>query len=117
MNDSIFAIVQNGTVSTHPGQVDGFLSKMWNGIGGWQIAITVLATLMAYDQCMSLACARLQPLTANTVQYLYKKGSIAGPRFKIPFIGPFLQGINPKFEAYEAQWASGKISCVSIFHK
>jgi sterol 22-desaturase len=49
--------------------------------------------------------------------YLKRKGSIAGPRFKIPLIGPFLQAIDPKFEAYLQQWASGPLSCVSVFHK
>jgi C-22 sterol desaturase len=49
--------------------------------------------------------------------YIKNKGSIAGPLFKLPFMGPFLQSLNPKFEAYQAQWASGKLSCVSVFHK
>lgn len=49
--------------------------------------------------------------------YLKRKGSIAGPTFKIPLMGPFLQAIDPKFESYLAQWASGPLSCVSIFHK
>jgi len=37
--------------------------------------------------------------------------------FKIPFIGPFLESVNPKFEQYHAKWASGALSCVSVFHK
>lgn len=37
--------------------------------------------------------------------------------FKIPLMGPFLQAIYPKFDAYLAQWASGPLSCVSVFHK
>ncbi len=45
------------------------------------------------------------------------KGSIAGPSFKTPFIGPFLQSVNPKFEEYYAKWTSGPLSCVSVFHK
>lgn len=49
--------------------------------------------------------------------YLKRKGSIAGPTFKIPIIGPFIQAIHPKFDAYLAQWASGPLSCVSVFHK
>jgi C-22 sterol desaturase len=49
--------------------------------------------------------------------YIKNKGSIAGPMFKLPFMGPFLQALDPKFKAYEKQWASGKLSCVSIFHK
>ncbi|KAH8587134.1 cytochrome P450 [Bisporella sp. PMI_857] len=53
----------------------------------------------------------------SQAMYLRRKGSIAGPTFKIPFIGPFIRAIYPKFEAYEAQWASGALSCVSVFHK
>lgn len=36
---------------------------------------------------------------------------------KIPFMGPFIQALHPKFEGYLAQWASGPLSCVSVFHK
>ena len=35
----------------------------------------------------------------------------------MPFIGPFLQSVNPKMEEYKAKWASGDLSCVSVFHK
>ncbi|KAL2048968.1 hypothetical protein ABVK25_010821 [Lepraria finkii] len=67
----------------------------------WTIAFTILAVLVAYDQIM----------------YLLNKGSIVGPAFKEPFIGPFLQSVNPKFEEYYAKWKSGPLSCVSVFHK
>lgn len=36
---------------------------------------------------------------------------------KMPFIGPFLESMNPKFEEYVAKWCSGPLSCVSVFHK
>ncbi len=49
--------------------------------------------------------------------YIMKKGSIVGPTFKVPFIGPFLESMNPKFEEYYAKWLSGPLSCVSVFHK
>jgi sterol 22-desaturase len=49
--------------------------------------------------------------------YIHQKGSLAGPFFKMPFIGPFLESVNPKFEEYRAKWASGELSCVSVFHK
>lgn len=49
--------------------------------------------------------------------YIVRKGSIAGPPLKIPLTGPFIQALYPKFEGYLAQWASGPLSCVSIFHK
>jgi C-22 sterol desaturase len=51
------------------------------------------------------------------VKYIYQKGSIAGPALKIPFMGPFLQSMNPDFEKYKEQWNSGTLSCVSVFHK
>lgn len=35
----------------------------------------------------------------------------------MPFIGPFLESVNPKFEEYHAKWMSGELSCVSVFHK
>ena len=49
--------------------------------------------------------------------YIKRKGSIAGPPLKIPLMGPFLQALDPKFDGYLAQWASGPLSCVSVFHK
>ena len=51
------------------------------------------------------------------VRYVLNKGSIAGPSWKMPFIGPFLQSVNPKMDEYKAKWASGDLSCVSVFHK
>lgn len=56
-------------------------------------------------------------LTWKTVRYVMSKGSIVGPAWKMPFIGPFLQSMNPKFEEYYDKWASGPLSCVSVFHK
>ena len=51
------------------------------------------------------------------VVYQKNKYGIIGPLFKLPFMGPFLQSLNPKFEEYAAKWASGPLSCVSVFHK
>ncbi|RDW63487.1 cytochrome P450-23 [Coleophoma cylindrospora] len=84
-----------------PDRIGHFLGDYWATINGWQITATIFVMLVAYDQIM----------------YFKNKGSIAGPRFKLPFMGPFLQSLDPKFDAYKAQWASGKLSCVSIFHK
>jgi len=50
-------------------------------------------------------------------KYIWLKGSIVGPAMKIPFMGPFLQSVNPKFHEYKAKWDSGELSCVSVFHK
>jgi len=83
----------------HP-QIDGLLSRIGE-LSGWTIALTLLLVLVAYDQ----------------FSYIWQKGSIAGPTWKIPFIGPFLESMDPKFEEYMAKWASGPLSCVSVFHK
>ncbi|KFX93600.1 hypothetical protein O988_06726 [Pseudogymnoascus sp. VKM F-3808] len=80
--------------------VDNIIQTL-GGLSGWQIALTIFLGLVVYDQ----------------VSYISKKGSIVGPAFKIPFMGPFLQSVNPKFEEYAAKWASGELSCVSVFHK
>ncbi|KLU81422.1 cytochrome P450 61 [Magnaporthiopsis poae ATCC 64411] len=69
--------------------------------GVWSIVVTLLLIAIVYDQW----------------SYQSNKGSIVGPRFKEPFIGPFLQSVNPKFEEYYAKWNSGPLSCVSVFHK
>lgn len=51
------------------------------------------------------------------VMYRWNKGSIAGPTWKTPFIGPFLESVNPDMNKYIAKWNSGDLSCVSVFHK
>lgn len=56
-------------------------------------------------------------LTTFTVSYVWHKGSIVGPAWKAPFIGPFLSSMEPKWSEYMAKWASGPLSCVSVFHK
>ncbi|GMF59038.1 unnamed protein product [[Candida] boidinii] len=68
----------------------------------WQITISALVAILSYDQLM----------------YQIRKGSIAGPSYKMwPIIGPFLESLDPKFEEYLDKWNSGPLSCVSIFHK
>ncbi|KAF3937305.1 hypothetical protein ABW19_dt0201976 [Dactylella cylindrospora] len=71
------------------------------GASIWSVALTCLVACVLYDQVM----------------YIWRKGTIAGPMFKIPFMGPFLESVYPKFEAYHAKWYSGPLSCVSVFHK
>lgn len=51
------------------------------------------------------------------VKYIWNKGSIVGPALKTPFIGPFLESVNPDFIKYHEKWSSGPLSCVSVFHK
>lgn len=89
----------------------------------WTVLWTVLALAVVYDQ-RTLArrtCPenRRWPDADNclAVSYIRNKGSIVGPSWKIPFMGPFLESVNPKFEEYQAKWASGELSCVSVFHK
>lgn len=53
----------------------------------------------------------------SAVSYIWQKGSIVGPAWKAPFIGPFLQSMDPKWHEYKAKWDSGELSCVSVFHK
>lgn len=78
-------------------------------------AITYVQGMSAVQICITLLCV---VLVWDQVSYIQKKGSIAGPRFKIyPIIGPFLESLDPKFEEYKAKWDSGALSCVSIFHK
>ncbi|EQK97534.1 cytochrome P450 61 [Ophiocordyceps sinensis CO18] len=67
----------------------------------WTLFLTLFAMCIVYDQ----------------ISYVMSKGSITGPSWKMPFIGPFLQSVDPKFEEYHAKWASGPLSCVSVFHK
>jgi len=45
------------------------------------------------------------------------KHGIVGPDWKMPFMGPFLESVNPDFNKYKAKWDSGELSCVSVFHK
>jgi len=69
---------------------------------------------------VSLTCINIERgsiLMVGTVSYVWNKGSIVGPAWKMPFIGPFLSSANPKMDEYKAKWASGELSCVSVFHK
>ncbi|KJZ78085.1 Cytochrome P450 61 [Hirsutella minnesotensis 3608] len=67
----------------------------------WTLLVTLLAMCVVYDQ----------------VSYLIHKGSLTGPSWKAPFMGPFLQSVNPRFEQYYDKWCSAPLSCVSVFHK
>ncbi|KAL8822170.1 MAG: hypothetical protein Q9191_007089, partial [Dirinaria sp. TL-2023a] len=87
-----------------PSLSDGFVSRFYNSASGLNIfgfLVTAFLVLVAYDQ----------------FKYVSNKGSIAGPAWKMPFIGPFLESMNPKMDKYKEKWASGELSCVSVFHK
>ncbi|KAF3095433.1 RNA polymerase C-22 sterol desaturase [Orbilia oligospora] len=77
------------------------INNILQGASVWSVALTLFAACLIYDQVM----------------YIWRKGNIAGSMFKIPFMGPFLESVYPKFEAYHAKWYSGPLSCVSVFHK
>lgn len=78
------------------------LSALVGPITWTKIIVTLIALVLVWDQ----------------VSYQLKKGSIAGPAWKMwPIIGPFMESLDPKFEEYQAKWASGALSCVSVFHK
>ena len=97
----------------------GLLSRVYNGVNPLSVFVTFLLMLAAYDQCEPLLANGFstKPLTQSAVMYVWNKGSIVGPAWKMPFIGPFLQSVNPKMDEYKAKWASGELSCVSVFHK
>lgn len=99
--------------------VNGILSTIANGTNAWTIAATLFLALVVYDQ---RECFRRDPrfrelANSSTVKYISNKGSIAGPALKMPFIGPFLESVNPQFTKYHEKWMSGDLSCVSVFHK
>ncbi|CAK7568614.1 MAG: RNA polymerase C-22 sterol desaturase [Sporothrix epigloea] len=86
--------------SALPAQLEPVISAIVNA-SMWQIFLTLLAAAVLYDQ----------------ISYIWQKGSIVGPPMKLPFMGPFLESMDPKFEEYYAKWLSGPLSCVSVFHK
>ncbi|CAK7198787.1 RNA polymerase C-22 sterol desaturase [Sporothrix eucalyptigena] len=86
--------------SALPAQFEPVINAIANA-SIWQILLTLLAAAVLYDQ----------------LSYIWQKGSIVGPAMKLPFMGPFLESMNPKFEEYYAKWQSGPLSCVSVFHK
>ncbi|RMZ79798.1 hypothetical protein DV738_g3225, partial [Chaetothyriales sp. CBS 135597] len=61
--------------------------------------------------------AQLNGWTVALASYKYHKHGIVGPAWKTPFMGPFLESMFPDFNQYKAKWASGELSCVSVFHK
>ncbi len=98
-------------------QIDGFIQTL-SQTSGWTIALTIFLGLVAYDQCKDpFPQHALDFINKVVVSYIWQKGSIVGPTWKLPFMGPFLESVNPKFGEYKAKWASGELSCVSVFHK
>jgi len=93
---------------------------VYNGMSGLSVFVTLLLLLVAYDQCeLVMLPIDFESSIANLriVMYIWNKGSIVGPAWKIPFVGLFLSSVNPKMDDYKAQFASGELSCLSVFHK
>ncbi len=98
--------------SSHHGgllRVGGMLHSQWYSYLSDMISVCCYPTKWYANHILVL--------TLHTVMYIKNKGSIAGPTFKIPFMGPFLQSLNPRFAGYLTQFGRGKLSCVSVFHK
>lgn len=96
------SIVPASTIEATIGAVPtSLLGSVAEYASGWTIFFSLLAAAVIYDQ----------------LSYWSQKGSVVGPAWKIPFIGPFLESVNPKFEKYHEKWLSGPLSCVSVFHK
>lgn len=89
-------------VNLDAGKVVETAMELWKTTRWYQIVVALIIIIFSYDQ----------------LAYQINKGGIAGPKFKVwPIIGPFLESFDPKFEEYQEKWASGELSCVSIFHK
>ncbi|PSN71383.1 cytochrome P450 [Corynespora cassiicola Philippines] len=103
VNASFVSPTADAKVAHAAGQLDynGIVTTVLNSVNGWSIALTCLLIAVAYDQ----------------FKYIWNKGSIAGPAWKTPFIGPFMESMDPRFTGYYAKWLSGPLSCVSVFHK
>ncbi|EAW08331.1 C-22 sterol desaturase erg5 [Aspergillus clavatus NRRL 1] len=101
INGSFVSPSADATLSPQFFQSAEFLPAILNGFTIWKALVTLFIAAVIYDQ----------------LRYFYLKGSLVGPTFKLPFMGPFLQSVNPKFHEYKAKWDSGELSCVSVFHK
>lgn len=99
----------------------GVIGSVLEGFTIWKLLVTLFLAAVLYDQCEWSPSIFQRVFFSNvlgfTVKYHYLKGAIVGPAYKIPFMGPFLQSVNPKFHEYKAKWDSGELSCVSVFHK
>ncbi|WPG97610.1 sterol C-22 desaturase [Acrodontium crateriforme] len=77
------------------------VSNVWEKVNFFSVFFTLFVAAVIYDQ----------------ISYRITKASLAGDNWKIPFVGPFFESVNPQFSKYYAKWVSGPLSCVSVFHK
>lgn len=125
VNGSFVSPSADAVVSPRLFEPTGLVASVLEGFTVWKALLTLFVAAVIYDQCTSSLQAnaprigqnRDSILTIYIVRYLWLKGSIVGPAWKLPFMGPFLQSVNPKFHEYKAKWDSGELSCVSVFHK
>ncbi|KAF3394202.1 Cytochrome P450 61 [Penicillium rolfsii] len=101
MTGSFVSPSADATISPQLFAPAGLVASILDGFTIWKLILTLFVAAVIYDQ----------------FKYHYLKGKIVGPAYKIPFMGPFLQSVNPKFTEYKAKWDSGELSCVSVFHK
>ena len=97
----------------------GILSRLLESTGIFSVVITLLAIAVVYDQSEYGTLQRWRLATNNgfSVSYRKQKANLAGDSWKIPFVGPFFDSVNPEFGKYYTKWKSGDLSCVSVFHK
>ncbi|OJJ47717.1 hypothetical protein ASPZODRAFT_141288 [Penicilliopsis zonata CBS 506.65] len=101
VNGSMASPSADATVTPQLFAPTGALASVLEGFTVWKALLTLFVAAVVYDQ----------------LKYIWLKGSIVGPSMKIPFMGPFLESVNPRFDKYKAKWDSGDLSCVSVFHK
>ncbi|KAL4887918.1 cytochrome P450 [Aspergillus ambiguus] len=101
VNGSFVSPSADATVVPQLFAPSGLIASVLDGFTIWKGLLTLFLAAVIYDQ----------------LRYFWLKGSIVGPAWKLPFMGPFLQSVNPKFHEYKAKWDSGELSCVSVFHK
>ena len=82
--NSTSSIVPASTIEATVGAINtSFLGTIAQNTSTFGIIVTLLAAAVIYDQ----------------LSYWRQKGTLVGPAWKIPFIGPFLESVWPKFEA------------------
>ncbi|KKY23614.1 putative cytochrome p450 61 [Phaeomoniella chlamydospora] len=101
VNGSFASPLANAQLTYQTSVTETLLANFVNGITLWNSLVALVAFAVFYDQA----------------SYVWQKKGIVGPAMKVPFMGPFLEAVYPVFTKYQAKWASGELSCVSVFHK
>lgn len=100
------------TSSSPADSVLSTIAALLQNLNGWSLLFATVIAIVVYDQ------GNKPPYDAiDSVKYQFNSKGIAGPRFKIPVMGSFLDSLHPTFEGYLSKWESGPLSCVSVFHK